>query len=296
MTWGLFDDSMPHHPKAIAAGPDGLALWFAAVLYSNRFHLDGVIQKHLLGVIYPSPEFTPKRQQAAAKRLVEKKVFIDQGDSWLIHDYEEHQAEALKENYEDKKTYERERKRIHRAKKKLERSRELETLSRDVPDSVPDKCPGQAGDSVPGHPRGRAPARERAPARVQSSPAQSSPESLPPTPQGAGGHPTDGDLVPFAQTYREVTGRTDVDLIPLGWSDHRRHLELAWHRCGGDVAELRRQLEVLMATNGRWIGTKPLRVWVEHLGVPKDGPRAVARPKGPAPVSPPEAFGEEMQF
>lgn len=135
MTWVRIDDTAPHHPKMLRAGPDACWLWLSGLCYSNAHRLNGKLSKDLLSAL--SPAFGNKAKALAAK-LVLVGLWHDEGDHYEIHDYHEFQEQALKENVDDRREYERERKRQQRQQKKAGH----------VPDDVPDS-PGDKKGHVP---------------------------------------------------------------------------------------------------------------------------------------------------
>lgn len=90
MAWVRLDDSMPHHPKVIAAGPQAFALDVAAIAYSNRYGLDGVIDVRSLCHVLPSLR-SPSR---VADKLVEVGRWERIEGGYRIHDYHEYQPTA----------------------------------------------------------------------------------------------------------------------------------------------------------------------------------------------------------
>lgn len=121
MTWVRTDDGMPLHPKVLELGPAAGWLWLCGISHCNRHTTDGFIKKSALSSLYPSDEWTKADQKRAAKRLVEKGFWFDEGESWRVHDYHEYQEEALKENVLERREQGKERKRRERERKKAER-------------------------------------------------------------------------------------------------------------------------------------------------------------------------------
>jgi hypothetical protein len=90
MAWAKIDDSMPHHPKLVRAGPLAFALDVAAVCYSNRFGLNGRITDDLLAAVFPGfPD-----PQSIAGRLVEVGRWRRVDDGYVIHDIGDYQPSA----------------------------------------------------------------------------------------------------------------------------------------------------------------------------------------------------------
>lgn len=95
MAWVKLDDSMPMHPKLLAAGVEAFALDVAALAYCNRYQTDGAVATMSLRAVLPSlPD-----PEAAAARLVEVGRWDKTEDGWLIHDYLEYQPS--KEHQQD---------------------------------------------------------------------------------------------------------------------------------------------------------------------------------------------------
>lgn len=107
MTWVKLDDDFYQHPKVVRVGPLGLALQVAALCYSNhngtRGHLPyGIVPRLLcldgIGLAEktdPARPFSVGHDPDAAEVagwLVEAGIWIDQGDSYLIHDYDVYQT------------------------------------------------------------------------------------------------------------------------------------------------------------------------------------------------------------
>lgn len=93
MTWTKLADEYPQHPKALAAGIDGLGFDAAAMCYANKWGTDGVITSTALPAVYP-PVRNPKR---LAAKLVEVGRWHQAGhdcpdcpqtsDGWVIHGF-----------------------------------------------------------------------------------------------------------------------------------------------------------------------------------------------------------------
>ena len=99
MAWVKLDDSMPHHPKVMAAGPQAFALDVAGICYSNKHDLDGFIPEASLSALYPA--LTSPRRWAA--KLVEVGRWHPVDGGWRIHDIDDYQpsAESQKAKRED---------------------------------------------------------------------------------------------------------------------------------------------------------------------------------------------------
>lgn len=121
MTWVKIDDQAMTNAKVLAAGPDAVTLWLAGLCYANAQHNDGVIPKVVLNALYPSDEWDRRRRERAARRLVEVRLWVEEGDHWRIHDYADYQEEALKVAVAERREYERQRKAAQRERRKSER-------------------------------------------------------------------------------------------------------------------------------------------------------------------------------
>jgi hypothetical protein len=90
MAWVKLDDSMPHHPKVIAAGPEAFALDVAAICYSNRYGTDGKIAKHLLPHLLPGL----KNVEHFASILLQVGRWFEDENGYVIHDISEYQPSS----------------------------------------------------------------------------------------------------------------------------------------------------------------------------------------------------------
>lgn len=82
MSWARIDDSYPHHPKIIAAGPQAMAVDVAGICYCARLLTDGFVHENAIGVLGPF-----KNVQKLIDRLVEVKRWETVKDGWRVHDY-----------------------------------------------------------------------------------------------------------------------------------------------------------------------------------------------------------------
>lgn len=87
MAWVKLDDSMPMHPKLLAAGVEAFALDVAGLAYCNRYRTDGKVAAVSLPAVLPSL----KNPESVAARLVDVGRWETTEDGWLIHDYLEYQ-------------------------------------------------------------------------------------------------------------------------------------------------------------------------------------------------------------
>lgn len=100
MPWAKLDDAYPSHPKAIAAGLDGMGLDAAAICYANRYGTDGVITTATLNAVAPGA----RNLRKVAAKLVEVGRWHTAGhdcpacpqpdDGWVIHDFHDYNPTA----------------------------------------------------------------------------------------------------------------------------------------------------------------------------------------------------------
>lgn len=106
MTWVKLDDDFYQHPKVIRVGPLGLAMQVAALCYSNHnetrgrlpyeivprlLSLDGIGLAPKTGPEHPFAVGHDALAEEIAGWLVDVGMWIDDGDSYLIHDYADYQ-------------------------------------------------------------------------------------------------------------------------------------------------------------------------------------------------------------
>lgn len=84
---GFFD-----HPKAVAAGADGRALWLVALVWSRGQLTDGDVPAAMLPLLAFKAGLTVDSAQAAADRCVEVGLLERTAGGWSIHDYGAHQT------------------------------------------------------------------------------------------------------------------------------------------------------------------------------------------------------------
>lgn len=123
MTWVRTEDSMPLHPKIIALSDGAFRLWENGLHFANRAVTDGKIAKSLLPSLNHHGRWTAKQMAGFVKELVGA-LWVENDDHFRIHDYEHHQAEAMKDRVERKRELDREKQR-----RKRERAEEAERLS-----------------------------------------------------------------------------------------------------------------------------------------------------------------------
>lgn len=100
MPWAKLDDAYPSHPKAIAAGLEGMGLDAAAICYANRYGTDGVITTATLNAVAPGA----RNLRKVAARLVEVGRWHTAGhdcpdcpqtdDGWVIHNFLDYNPSA----------------------------------------------------------------------------------------------------------------------------------------------------------------------------------------------------------
>lgn len=87
--WSRIEDTVPHHPKLVNAGPVASWLWICSLVYANRLLTDGKIETRVLPTLGAISH--PER---AAKRLVEVGLWEVLPDGWQIHDYHDFNPHA----------------------------------------------------------------------------------------------------------------------------------------------------------------------------------------------------------
>lgn len=87
MAWVKLDDSMPTHPKVMAAGPQAFALDVAGLCYSARHLTDGFIPNSALPALLPGLK-TPSKH---VHKLIQVGRWSEVEDGWIIHDYHDYQ-------------------------------------------------------------------------------------------------------------------------------------------------------------------------------------------------------------
>lgn len=90
MSWVKLDDGCMEHPKLLAAGAAGVALWLAGLCYANRQKSrDGLIPALKIACLYPMAG-----PQKVAAKLVEVGLWETAPDGFRIHDYHDYQPTA----------------------------------------------------------------------------------------------------------------------------------------------------------------------------------------------------------
>lgn len=83
MTWVKLDDGFTRHPRMVAAGLHGRALFVAGLCYCGTHLTDGMIPKAAV-VMLVAEAGCNKRAEA---KLVEVGSWIDRGDAYEVHDF-----------------------------------------------------------------------------------------------------------------------------------------------------------------------------------------------------------------
>lgn len=120
MSWVKLDDQFFTHPKAVAAGKDGRALYLAALCWAKAHLTDGLIPKGVLPMLAAQAEVVGRR---TATTLVGARLWHDEGDHWRIHGYHERNdpaedERARKEQHAEKMRQWREAKKAKRDAKR----------------------------------------------------------------------------------------------------------------------------------------------------------------------------------
>lgn len=88
MTWVKLDDQFFTHPKALAAGKDGRALFIAGLCYSSAHLTDGTIPKPALSIVAAMAHV----KQSSARQVVAAGLWEEHDDRYVVHDYLDHQT------------------------------------------------------------------------------------------------------------------------------------------------------------------------------------------------------------
>ncbi len=114
MQWLRFDAAVASHPKLIRAGAEAAWLWVAGIGHCNMHATDGRIAKDMVALLYPP---LGGSATACATRLVEVGLWHDCDAYYLVHDYEDYQADATKAEIDWRREYEQERRLANRETK-----------------------------------------------------------------------------------------------------------------------------------------------------------------------------------
>lgn len=134
MTWVRIDDGAPLHPKLLDVGAEAAWLWIAGLAHCNRAVTNGAIRKTHLEALYPTKKWSAKRLAVLAQRLVDAKLWVDDGEKYVVHDYDHYQEEALRGNVESRREAAKHRKREQRKREREQREREK--LGRSPPSHI----------------------------------------------------------------------------------------------------------------------------------------------------------------
>lgn len=149
MPWVKIEDSFLTHPKAVAAGKDGRALWLAGLLYAARELTDGHIPETALHLLAASAGVTKTGPAITALtspwRDGEAPLWEPDDGGWTIHDYADYQPSAA--DVRAKRAKERARKAKGRANQGRDPHTGRVTSAPSPPNVPPGQPPGQATDS-----------------------------------------------------------------------------------------------------------------------------------------------------
>lgn len=108
MTWIKLEDSFVDHPKVADAGHHAGWLYVCGLCYCSRHLTDGRIPKSVVPRLTDLP-----KPVLAARRLVEVGLWLDYGECYQVHDYDDYQRSAKQVDRD--RELARERKRHQRA-------------------------------------------------------------------------------------------------------------------------------------------------------------------------------------
>lgn len=112
--WVKLDDRMATHPKCKRAGLEALGFLIAVLCHCNQYETDGVIDDvDLLGA-FPVPGMSEAKARELADRLVAVGLLTRVDRGYEVHEYAEHQEQALKVNVQKRRDQARDRKRRSR--------------------------------------------------------------------------------------------------------------------------------------------------------------------------------------
>lgn len=99
MPWVKIDNTLPDHPKIVAAGHDGLGLFIAAICYCGRYATDGFVPDAQIGRL---TTLDSRAEAKAMQKLVDVKLAHKVDGGYQIHDYLDHQMakEKIEESRE----------------------------------------------------------------------------------------------------------------------------------------------------------------------------------------------------
>jgi hypothetical protein len=115
MTWFKVDDNFWSHPKTFGLSHAAVSLWVRAGSYSGNHLTDGVIERHVLGLLQGNDEH--------AGELVDAGLWLEVEGGWQFHDWHNYQPSKAKVEAEREKT--KDRVAAYRERKKTPLSKEL---------------------------------------------------------------------------------------------------------------------------------------------------------------------------
>jgi hypothetical protein len=86
MPWFKVDDTMPFHAKVCAAGNSAVGLWVRAGAWSMQQLTDGYVPTHMARTLGSAAE---------ARRLVEVGLWIEKGDGYQFHEWDQRQPSRV---------------------------------------------------------------------------------------------------------------------------------------------------------------------------------------------------------
>lgn len=214
MTWTYLDDGFPEHPKVIAAGGDAAWLFVAGLCWSRRHQAAGEIPKAIVGRLTDR-----KNARKIAGKLVEVGLWIDKGDHYAVHHYDDWNGS---EEVEREKRRERATKAAETrwARAKATPTPDARSNARASTKHVPEQSPSNAPSNAQAMPHAGGGARVPLPSLNNPSVVNS---SNAPEPADGNGHSRNGKAPPAHpdQAVLDNIGRT------ISWTTPRRRAELA---------------------------------------------------------------------
>ena len=101
MGWVRLDDDFPHHPKALAAGAEGVALYVAGLCYCSKQETDGRIPRAAIPLLVADL----RKPLEVAERLITVGLWEDEPGCYIVRNYLEYQRskEEIEEIREQKR-------------------------------------------------------------------------------------------------------------------------------------------------------------------------------------------------
>lgn len=227
MTWVAIDDRANTHAKTLASRLAVTGLWVCGLCWCNLHHTDGRIPAAALRALFPGDlESVADLRRYAAELVRTRRWELCAGYcglgaagsracserrggpcGWLVHDYADHQGEALRSVYDDRRSYERDRKRAQREANKLRRIAQLS----------PRDSPGHDGGTRAGHVRDN----REGPTRDTSASGSSAPSAVPtPRPGPARPDPDQRETAPAEPAARSLGLSSEAEKLH---AEIRRH-------------------------------------------------------------------------